>query len=352
MKSVIKRLLRQRILKATVLRQPPPAAPSQAVQGLLAWAEAYNERAEQRKRDRLRAERLRQASAPATRADFEVRVNGQPVDAVSCWEPVPGGQDHYQRLKVTIPAGTLKAGEPLSMKELVDAYIAATAGEPGKLGYMREFQRLHLGGWFGASVDPGAGDDMTSVALGLRPNGRDMRCYTANGWISESEARRRVAMAEQGGFIKGNPVRLVGESGPELEHTGRGSGKTSVQMVKAQRCATFLWCSDHLHYPRDLARRLGRNDLRIVGPAWLQHGWRGLRLPELVVDHAVPEHLTRLQMTWLCEARWHMDQHGLPVVSHPRRPGKATLQRVTAIEAALQMWQRVLCEDQDGSACD
>jgi hypothetical protein len=50
----------------------------------------------------------------------------------------------------TIPAGTLKVGEPLRLQDMVDAYIAATADEPGELDHLKAFQRVHLGEPFSA----------------------------------------------------------------------------------------------------------------------------------------------------------------------------------------------------------
>lgn len=66
----------------------------------------------------------------------------------------------------------------------------------------------------------------------------------------------------------------------------RGDGATSRQMQDAPRDAVFVWCRGELSYPKQLARRLGREDLKIVGPSWLEEGWRGQRLSGLIVDHA------------------------------------------------------------------
>lgn len=66
----------------------------------------------------------------------------------------------------------------------------------------------------------------------------------------------------------------------------RGDGKTHRQIESAPQGAVFLWCNEVLSHPKDLARRLGRTDLHIVGPNWLTRGlWRGVTRP-LIIDHA------------------------------------------------------------------
>lgn len=66
----------------------------------------------------------------------------------------------------------------------------------------------------------------------------------------------------------------------------RGTGKTTEQMKEAPEGAVFIWCNDNLWYPRDLAKRLQREDLRIKGISALDRfELYGLRVP-IIVDHA------------------------------------------------------------------
>lgn len=68
----------------------------------------------------------------------------------------------------------------------------------------------------------------------------------------------------------------------------RRDGSTTRQMLAAPQGSVFVWVTDHLHYPTDLAKRLGRKDLVIVGPSWLKVGrYQGLELKGLVLDHAI-----------------------------------------------------------------
>jgi hypothetical protein len=44
-----------------------------------------------------------------------------------------------------------------------------------------------------------------------------------------------------------------------------------------------------------LAEKIGRPDLNIVGPAWLEQGWIGVEISGLTIDHAAVEVLTAQQ---------------------------------------------------------
>jgi len=67
----------------------------------------------------------------------------------------------------------------------------------------------------------------------------------------------------------------------------RGTGRTTEQMKAAPRGAVYV--SPHpfaTDYVRKLAAKILREDLRIVEPSWLDHGWHGKILEGIVVDHA------------------------------------------------------------------
>lgn len=57
-------------------------------------------------------------------------------------------------------------------------------------------------------------------------------------------------------------------------------------MEEAPKGAIFVWCNRHVDYAWALAKKLGREDLQIRDPSWLEHRWRGLKLTGVVVDHA------------------------------------------------------------------
>lgn len=81
----------------------------------------------------------------------------------------------------------------------------------------------------------------------------------------------------------------------------RKAGATTRQMEVAPQGAVFVWCNRHLDYPVALAQKLGRGDLEIVGPTWLDgHAWYGLRISGIVVDHAA--HLSDSQQYGLSKA--------------------------------------------------
>jgi len=79
----------------------------------------------------------------------------------------------------------------------------------------------------------------------------------------------------------------------------RGTGRTTEQMRNAPPDSIYVWCNHHLDYPKLLARRLDRYDLRIMSPsAALERG--GERLLGLhryiVLDHALWDHAISTEM--------------------------------------------------------
>jgi hypothetical protein len=70
---------------------------------------------------------------------------------------------------------------------------------------------------------------------------------------------------------------------------GRGSGRTTRAMLDAPKGSVYVWVNHHLDYPRELARRLGRDDLNIVSPRQVedQGRWAGMRLTDVRLDHAL-----------------------------------------------------------------
>ena len=80
----------------------------------------------------------------------------------------------------------------------------------------------------------------------------------------------------------------------------RGEGTTTQQMEGAPKGAIFVWCNGHTDYAVRLARKIGREDLQIKSPTWLDDGWRGVTLTGIVVDHAA--RLTDRQRDLLQEA--------------------------------------------------
>ena len=65
----------------------------------------------------------------------------------------------------------------------------------------------------------------------------------------------------------------------------RQEGRTTLQLLNAPWGAVFVWCNDHLHYPGDLARFLGRRDLKIIAPRDIRKAVAFGRHAPFVVDH-------------------------------------------------------------------
>ena len=68
----------------------------------------------------------------------------------------------------------------------------------------------------------------------------------------------------------------------------RGTGRTTQQMLKAPNGAYYIWCNSITTYPRSLALRLNRWDLRILPLSVLDRMefFCGLRNVSIVIDHA------------------------------------------------------------------
>jgi len=67
----------------------------------------------------------------------------------------------------------------------------------------------------------------------------------------------------------------------------RQTGKTIEQMKVAPQNAVYVWLNGHTLYPEDVARSMGRGDLKIVSPSWLESdAWRGQKFTAIILDHA------------------------------------------------------------------
>jgi hypothetical protein len=80
----------------------------------------------------------------------------------------------------------------------------------------------------------------------------------------------------------------------------RRSGKTTAALLAAPRDATYVVSTHNaIAYTRQLAWRLDRYDLKIVGPSFLQREqFYGHERGKVLADHAVPSHLSDLLDAW------------------------------------------------------
>lgn len=90
---------------------------------------------------------------------------------------------------------------------------------------------------------------------------------------------------------------------------GRASGRTYRQLLSAPRNALFVWPNQRLDYVRDMARRLGRTDLRFIGQHQLTHERIAGTGTEIVLDHACRVNLdvARFLKVHAYERRWNED---------------------------------------------
>ena len=73
---------------------------------------------------------------------------------------------------------------------------------------------------------------------------------------------------------------------PSLETDYRGTGRTTRLMMAAPRDAVFVCDSNGFarYQAPDLAAKVGRTDLKFIGPFLVIEAWRGTNR-EIVVDH-------------------------------------------------------------------
>jgi hypothetical protein len=73
------------------------------------------------------------------------------------------------------------------------------------------------------------------------------------------------------------------------------SGRTTQQMLDAPKGAYYVWLSQSLSYPRQLAQHLKRADLHIVGPGFFSYKGRGQGIiADIVIDHGYVVPVTRM----------------------------------------------------------
>lgn len=80
----------------------------------------------------------------------------------------------------------------------------------------------------------------------------------------------------------------------------RGTGRTTRQMKSAPEGAHFVWCTNNTDYPKKLALRHGRPDLKIVGRGYItSNRSMGTRPTGIVVDHNLFDVMSELERDFL-----------------------------------------------------
>jgi hypothetical protein len=144
------------------------------------------------------------------------------------------------------------------------------------------------------------------------------------GLFSASDLARKVylAMASLDGSRQSSSVEHVKDPGwPEERSPWRDCQveTTRKQMENAAPGALFVWCNNQIYYPKDLAKRIGRGDLRIIGPAGLDGPPLTFGFPEIIVDHAAL--LSRRQHEAVEELRAKAAQGGKWPQNPAQKPG-------------------------------
>jgi len=88
----------------------------------------------------------------------------------------------------------------------------------------------------------------------------------------------------------------------------RGDGTTTRQMQAAPQGAYYIWVNNNFSYPKHLAHKLGRDDLKFIGPEDLFRKLIGTERI-VVLDHAA--HLSRQDSDALFEHHQRLRMRGL-----------------------------------------
>jgi len=87
-------------------------------------------------------------------------------------------------------------------------------------------------------------------------------------------------------------------------------GRTTQQMLDAPSGAVYLWHNYDLHYPRKLAKSIGRDDLVIKGLSWLTpQNVRATKPCHVVVDHYAASRLSMDHLDTLYLIRYRIQNY-------------------------------------------
>jgi len=75
--------------------------------------------------------------------------------------------------------------------------------------------------------------------------------------------------------------------------------RIASKMRDAPKDAVYIWVNQYTELPRRIANDLGRNDLHIEAPYWLQHGWIGKKVSGIILDDS----LNLTPEVWKCYER-------------------------------------------------
>lgn len=68
---------------------------------------------------------------------------------------------------------------------------------------------------------------------------------------------------------------------------GRRTGETTKIIQSLRNGGIFVWCTKLIAYPKHLAASIGRADVTVVGPEWLEEQrYRGMKLSDIAIDHS------------------------------------------------------------------
>lgn len=73
-----------------------------------------------------------------------------------------------------------------------------------------------------------------------------------------------------------------------MNQSGRQNGKTSTALLEAPQRCVYVCTAGAVRYTKELARKLGREDIIVVGPDWIRdQRYLGQDRARVSVDHAL-----------------------------------------------------------------
>ena len=110
----------------------------------------------------------------------------------------------------------------------------------------------------------------------------------------------------------------------------RGTGRTTAQIKAAPPNAVFLWpAHGSLSYVRDLAKRVGREDLRIISVENFSPEMVAWRNTPVVVDHAAEVRLSARDRDWISHWNARGTRSGSEMQKGPTELSPPALHRFT-----------------------
>jgi hypothetical protein len=108
-------------------------------------------------------------------------------------------------------------------------------------------------------------------------------------------------------MAKSPAVKVVRHIGKLQITETRGTGVTHSQLENCPKGSIFIWCTNDTWYPKRLAAKIDRGDIRVERASILDgNDWQkylGMELPAVITDHALQMNSERFRNLKNLESR-------------------------------------------------